>query len=30
MYGFYFDTNISGQDVLTLSGIRLIGYVLEN
>jgi len=30
IYGFYFDINKPGQDVLTLSGIRLIGSALEN
>ena len=28
-YGFYFDTNISGQDSLTLSGLRSVSAGLE-
>ena len=28
-YGFYFDTDIPGQDSLTLSGLRVVSYGLE-
>lgn len=29
-YGFYFDTDLSGQDSLTLSGLRVVSAGLEN